>query len=245
MVARPSAWAEQAHREVAAAGRADLELADLSSQAEIRALAARLQDRLQRLDVLVNNAGSIIPERRLTADGLEATFATNHLGYFLLTSLLLDTLKASAPSRIVNVASDAHRRGHIDLDDLQADKSYRPFRAYSDSKLANVLFTYELARRLAGTGVTANSLHPGVVRTGFGREYRGVMKLVWRIGGLFMISAVQGARTIVYLASSPDVAGVTGEYFARCRPVTSSTASRDAELARRLWEASEKLTAAR
>jgi NAD(P)-dependent dehydrogenase (short-subunit alcohol dehydrogenase family) len=243
MVARPSPWAESAHREVAAAGRADLEWADLSSQAQIRALAARLSER--PISVLINNAGAVFPTRQLSADGIEATFATNHLAYFLLTQLLLPTLKAQVPARIVNVASDAHRRGHIDLGDLQAQKRYRSFRAYSDSKLANVLFTAELARRLVGTGVTANCLHPGVVRSGFARQYGGIKKWVWKLGGLFMISPGEGARTIVYLASSPAVAGVSGQYFQRCHAVEPSRAARDPDLARGLWNASEQLVAPR
>ncbi len=241
MVARPSPWAEAAYRDVAAAGHADVEWADLSSQAQIHDLAARLRGR--PIHVLINNAGAVFPTRQLTVDGIEATFATNHLGYFLLSQLLLPTLKANAPARIVNVASDAHRRGRIDLGDLQAEKRYRSFRVYSNSKLANVLFTAELARRLRDTGVTANCLHPGVVRTGFARQYNGLMKWVWKVGGLFMISPEQGAHTIVFLASSPGVAGVNGQYFQRCHPVTPSRAARDPELARRLWAESERLIA--
>lgn len=242
MVARPSPWAEAAHREIAAAGRADLEWADLSSQAQVRSLAERLRDR--PISVLINNAGAVFPTRQLSVDGVEATFATNHLGSFLLTQLLLPTLKANAPARIVNVASDAHRRGHIDLNDLQAEKRYRSFRVYSDSKLANVLFTAELARRLEGSGVTANCLHPGVVRSGFARQYSGLMKWIWKVGGLFMISPKKGARTIVYLASAPDVADISGQYFQRCRAVEPSRAARDPDLARGLWEASERMLGA-
>jgi retinol dehydrogenase-12 len=241
VVARPSPWAEAAHREIAAVGRADLEWADLSSQVQIRELAARLGDR--PISVLINNAGAVFPTRQLSPDGIEATLATNHLGSFLLTQLLLPTLKANAPARIVNVASDAHRRGRIDLDDLQAQTRYRSFRVYSNSKLANVLFTAELARRLAGTGVTANCLHPGVVRSGFARQYSGITKWIWKLGGLFMISPEHGARTMIYLASSPAVAGVSGQYFQRCRAVVPSRAARDPELARRLWDASEAMVA--
>ncbi|HQR38681.1 MAG TPA: SDR family oxidoreductase [Blastocatellia bacterium] len=216
--------------------------ADLSSQAAIRTLAEEINAKLPRIDVLVNNAGAIIGERKLTVDGIETTFAVNHLGYFLLTHLLLDKLKASAPARIVNVASDAHRSGTINFDDLGGEKNYGSWAAYCQSKLANVMFTYELARRLEGSGVTANSLHPGVVATGFGKSGSGLMKFAVTVIRPFLISSAKGAETTIYLASSPEVEGVSGKYFDKCRAVSSTAASNDPAAARRLWEISEKLT---
>ena len=223
---------------------------DLGSFASIRAFAAAFLDRYDRLDVLLNNAGAVLSDRSETEEGFETTFGVNHLGPFLLTGLLLDRLKASAPSRIVNVASNAHRgapRG-MPFDDLQAEHGrYSPMRAYSESKLANILFTRELARRLEGTGVTANALHPGGVSTGFGREgdTNGLGKLMMTIAQPFLISAEKGARCSIYVASSPDLDGVTGGYFYKHRPSSSlSKAARDDEAARRLWDVSEQLVAA-
>jgi NAD(P)-dependent dehydrogenase (short-subunit alcohol dehydrogenase family) len=216
-------------------------LADLSSQRQVRELARKFHDRHSRLDVLVNNAGGLWLDRRPTEDGLEMTFAVNHLAYFLLTNLLLDTLKASAPSRVVNVASAAHRRATLDFDNLQGELGYRGWPAYCRSKLANVLFTFELARRLPGTGVTANALHPGWVATGFGGNNGWTGRLIRAAAGLFAIGPEEGARTTTYLATSPDVAGVTGRYFDRERPVPSSPASCDEESAKRLWWVSEQL----
>lgn len=222
----------------------DYLLADLSSMAQVRRLAADFKKKYSRLDVLVNNAGATFTTRQETVDGYEMTFATNHLAYFLLTTQLLDLLKASAPSRIVNVSSDAHTIGKIDFDDLHANKSFgmMGFAAYGNSKLANILFTYELARRLEGTGVTVNVLHPGFVATGFGRNnvgfFRGALQLFQRIGGL---SPEKGAETIIYLASSPEVEGITGKYWYKRKPLASSTASYNVETARRLWEISEEL----
>ncbi len=210
-------------------------LADLSSQAEVRRLAREFRDRHSRLDVLVNNAGGIFARRETTVDGFERTWALNHLAYFLLIQELLDLLKASAPARIVNVASTMHRGGVIDFGDLQGDKSYGGIRAYSQSKLANVLFTYALARRLKGTGVTANCLHPGGVATGFGQNTLGALKLLMRLARPFLISAEEGAATSIYLASSPDVEGASGRYFAKCKPARSSAASHDEALQERLW----------
>jgi NAD(P)-dependent dehydrogenase (short-subunit alcohol dehydrogenase family) len=181
-------------------------------------------------------------QRQQTVDGLEMTFAVNHLAYFLLTRLLLDVLKASAPSRIVNVASHAHYFSVRPFDDPASGKSYRGWRAYKQSKFANLLFTYELARRQEGTGVTANALHPGVVATGFGGN-NGWRGRVWNmVARWFAISSEEGARTVVYLATSPEVAGVTGRYFVKERPVASSPASYDEAVQKRLWEVSEELT---
>jgi NAD(P)-dependent dehydrogenase (short-subunit alcohol dehydrogenase family) len=190
----------------------------------------------------VNNAGAVFSQRSLTVDGFERTFALNHLAYFLLTNLLIDLLRADAPSRIVNVSSAAHTGAVLDFDDLQSERKYAGFRAYGRSKLANILFTHELARRLEGTGVTANCLHPGVVATGFNRNNGLLMQLGMTIARPFLISAEKGAQTIVYLASSPEVEGVTGEYFVNCTATSSSPASYDDEAARKLWDVSASLT---
>lgn len=218
-------------------------LADLSSQKEIRSLAREFKSRHDRLDVLVNNAGAVFSEYGETEDGVERTFAVNHLNYFLLTNLLLDVLEASAPSRIVNVASGAHQGAELDFDDLGAKQNYGFMRAYGRSKLANVMFTYELSRRLDGTGVTANALHPGSVATGIGTNND-----VWYVRpalALFRLLSTtpeKGAETSVYLASSPEVEGVTGQYFANKKPVASSKASYDEVSAEGLWRISEELT---
>jgi retinol dehydrogenase 14 len=246
LVARDPGRGEAAVAELQAATgnpRVQLLLADLASQASIRQAAEAYRRGHDRLNVLVNNAGGYWANRHLTADGLELTFALNHLAYFLLTNLLLDLLRASAPARIVNVTSGAQATGRIDFDDLQFERRYRGQPAYNQSKLANVLFTYELARRLEGSGVTVNCGVPGVTRTNFGREDSGtVMRLLTPLGRPFMRSPEQGADTFVYLASSPAVEGVTGGYFARRRPRRSSKRSYDRELAGRLWRVSEELT---
>lgn len=220
----------------------DLLLADLSSMAAVRNLAADFLAKYDRLDVLVNNAGAIYTDRQTTVDGFERTFATNHLAYFLLTNLLLDVLKKSAPSRIVNVASEAHKSGRLDLDDLQSEKGFSGFRVYGTSKLANILFTYELSRRLAGTGVTANCLHPGVVASGFGDSTNPLLRVGFKLVRPFMIDAVEGAATTIYLASSPDVEGESGKYFKNERPVASRKVTYNRDIAARLWDASAKLT---
>jgi retinol dehydrogenase 14 len=245
MVCRPGPKAEAAFGEISQeAGKDKVELmdADLSSQSSIHAFAENFKKTNDRLEILVNNAGILLSNRVLTADGLERTFATNHLAYFLLTNLLLDLLKASAPARIVCVASEAERGGKIDFDDLQSERTYSGMKAYSQSKLANILFTYELARRLNGTGVTANCLHPGLVNTGWGRGFRGIFKIGIKLVSPFMLSPEEGAKTSIYLASSPEVEGITGRYYFKCKPAASAPASYDEEVARRLWETSEKLT---
>lgn len=245
VVARDGARGEKTVAELkAVTGNHEVELvlADLSSQQSIRALAAELNRRGDRVDVLLNNAGCYSSERKTTDEGLELTFATNHLGPFLLTNLLLERLRASAPARVVNVASVAHRFGRIDVDDLQHARRYRAMEAYCASKLGNVLFTLELARRLEGTGVTANCLHPGVVATRFGQTDEGVFSFLVQLAAPFMIGPERGARTSVYLASSPEVEGVTGKYFVRCRPAKPSALSQDAGLARELWRVSAQLT---
>ncbi|HZS39290.1 MAG TPA: SDR family oxidoreductase [Polyangia bacterium] len=246
LVARDAARAEAAAAEVraAAASGAAVEvlLADLSSQASVRKLAGEFLARHDRLDVLVNNAGAINTSRKVTVDGLEMTFAVNHLAYFLLTNLLLDAVKKAAPARIINVSSAAHSSGRIDFEDLQGERGYAGFRAYGQSKLANILFTRELARRLDGTRVTANALHPGVVRTGFGRGDGGLLALGVKIAGVFFISPAQGAATTLWLASSPEVANVSGKYFAKCREKAPSRRAQDDDTARKLWDVSAKLT---
>jgi retinol dehydrogenase 14 len=223
----------------------DLVLADLSSQEQIRRLAVEFKEAYPRLDVLINNAGLFRSKRITTADGLEMTFAVNHLAYFLLTKLLLDVLEASAPSRIVNVSSGEQRNGTIDFDDLQGEKGYEGPKAYSQSKLATVLFTYELARRLEGTGVTANCLHPGgriPVRTNFGSGVSGVFGFTVRALRPLMISPEKGAETSIYLASSQEVEGLSGRYFVKKAESRSSDVSYDERIAKRLWEVSADLT---
>jgi NAD(P)-dependent dehydrogenase (short-subunit alcohol dehydrogenase family) len=224
---------------------ADLVVFDLANLGEVRSGAAELLSRCPRIDVLVNNAGVVISGRRETPDGLEATFATNHLGPFLLTNLLLDRLKASAPARIVNVSSIAHRGAALgmDFDDLQSTRHYTAMDAYAQSKLANIYFTSELARRLEGSGVTANCLHPGVIRSGYGKggDSRGVLRFGIALIQPFIIGPARGARTSIYLASSPEVESVTGGYFVRRRQRRPARIARDANAARRLWEISEAL----
>jgi retinol dehydrogenase-12 len=218
-------------------------IAELSSQEQIARLVTAFRNRFERLDVLVNNAGAIFNKRQLSVDGIEMTFALNHLAYFCLTQRLLDVLKESAPARIVNVASNAHRSGRVDFDDLQGARHYSGWRAYCQSKLANVLFTYQLAERLTGTGVSVNALHPGFVASNFGQNNRGFFALMVRLSMRFKaISPAEGAQTTIHLASSPDVEGITGKYFYKMQAVQSSPASYDTEVAQRLWELSGELT---
>jgi NAD(P)-dependent dehydrogenase (short-subunit alcohol dehydrogenase family) len=220
-------------------------VADLSSQEQVRRLARELRARCPRLDVLVNNAGAIFARRTLSADGLEMTFALNHLGPFLLTNLLLDRLEASPAARVVNVSSSAHQRGVMRFDDLQGERRYDRLEAYAQSKLANLLFTYELARRLRGTRVTANALHPGVVATRLGSNDGWLRARARNLLKRGMLTPEQGAETSVYLASSAEVEGVSGRYFCRCREIPSSDASRDEASAALLWRVSEELTGLR
>ena len=246
MVARDRARGEVAQNEVKAKSgnnSVDLLVADLSSQQSIRQLVENFKQHYKQLYVLINNAGVFMLTRRETVDGLEITFAVNYLAPFLLTNLLLDVLKASAPARIVNVSSEAHENGYIKMDDLQAKKNYRSFRAYGQSKLALVMFTYELARRLQGTGVTANCLHPGFVATNIGQSgvvpvARPVAKFVLSFLG---ISPEEGAKTSIYLATSTDVEDVTGKYFVKSVIRRSAPISYDESLQRQLWEESAKL----
>jgi NAD(P)-dependent dehydrogenase (short-subunit alcohol dehydrogenase family) len=240
MVSRDRARGEAARAEVqhkVAGADVELLIADLSSQQSIRNLVREFMAHHDRLHVLINNAGVTQPRRVETADGLESVFATNHLGPFLLTSLLLPVLTASAPSRVVTVASGAHAMGRIDFDDLQSLRAYNEIRVYNRSKLANLLFTYELARRIAGSGVTANAADPGFVKTNLRVPFP------YSIFSFMRGSAVDGARPAVFLASSPEVEGVSGRYFNQKGELKSSALSYDGELARRLWDVSAGLTA--
>lgn len=216
-------------RSISGNDRVDCLLADFASLAQVRALADQVLIQYDRLDVLINNAGIYIMDRRISADGHELTFAVNHLAHFLLTNLLLDRLKASAPSRVINVSSAMHHGGRIDFTNLHSKTSFHGSAVYSNSKLANILFTYELADRLMGTGVTVNALHPGGVRTKMLRGGDG-------------ISVEEGAATSVYLAISPDVENLTGKYFVRKQVTETAAAAHDRELQRRLWDVSEELT---
>jgi NAD(P)-dependent dehydrogenase (short-subunit alcohol dehydrogenase family) len=215
--------------------------ADLSRLAETRRVAAQIAAAEPRIDVLVNNAGAIFATRAVTEDGLERTFALNHVSYFVLTAGLRERLLASAPARIVNTASNAHRRGRLDFDDLQSARSYQAFAVYGTSKLCNILFTRELARRLAGHGVTANSFTPGFVATRFGDQAGGLYAAGVRLAKLFAKRPEAGAETLVYLATSPEVANVSGQFFADCRPGTLSAQAQDDALAQRLWRESERI----
>jgi NAD(P)-dependent dehydrogenase (short-subunit alcohol dehydrogenase family) len=218
-----------------------VDIADLASMDQVRALAGRLAA-LDRIDVLINNAGLVLGERRGTPDGFEHVFAVNHLAPFLLTNLLLPRLTASAPARVITVASDAHSAARLDLDDPNLEHGWASWRSYANSKLANILFTRELARRLHGTGVTANCAHPGVVRTGFGRDARPLLRLGVTLARPFLLPPERGADTIVYLASSPDVADETGGYYVKRQRREPSAAARDDAAARKLWQVSEELT---
>jgi retinol dehydrogenase-14 len=236
---------EAAAREIraVAGGQVEVFVGDLSAQAEVRRLAGEVLQCLSRIDVLVNNAGGYWNTRHVTADGLERTFAVNHLAPFLLTGLLLDRLKHSAPARVVTVSSNAHATGRIDFGDLQGERSYSGARAYSQSKLANVLFTYELARRQPATCVTVNALHPGVVRTAFGAEDpSGIQRLFIPVMRPFMKCPARGAATSVHVTSAPDLEQVTGGYFAAGRPRSSAARSYDEAAAARLWQVSAHLT---
>jgi NAD(P)-dependent dehydrogenase (short-subunit alcohol dehydrogenase family) len=215
--------------------------ADFSSLAQVRRLADELLERHPRIDVLVNNAGLVASRRSLTEDGYETTFAVNHLAPFLLTNLLLERLRDSAPARVITTSSDAHQGGRIDLDDLQGERRWSTWSAYSRSKLANVLFTRALARRLEGTEVTANCLHPGVVRTRLGRGTFPPIRVAWRVAGLFFKSPKSGASTIVHLATAPEGGELSGLYFVNSRKAAPSPRALDDALGERLWKASEEL----
>jgi len=241
LVGRDRGRAEATAAELRAAGAAPrLEIADFTSMDQVRELAGRLEA-LDHIDVLVNNAGLVAGQRRTTVDGFDEVFAVNHLAPFLLTNLLLGKLSA-ASARVVTVTSDAHTAARLDLDDLQLAGGWDSWRAYANSKLANILFTRELARRLEGTGATANCAHPGVVRTGFGREARLPLRLGLMVARPFLLSPERGAATVVYLATSPDVTGASGGYYVKKQRREPSAAARDDDAARRLWQLSEELT---
>ncbi len=246
MVCRDPGKAEQARAEVLQASGARKEdlsvvIADLASLASVRKMADDFIAADRPLHVLVNNAGLILAKRTVTQDGLETTFEVNYLSHFLLTHLLLATLKADAPSRIINVTSDAHTGGHMDFDDLQEERGYGAMKSYSQSKLAQVLFTRELAEKLKGTGVTVNCVHPGVIATNWARHSAGALSVGVRLGSAFMLRPEKGADTVVYLASSPEVANVTGEYFTKRKAVRPSKESMDEGEAAKLWDMSAKL----
>lgn len=241
MVCRSREKGEEARQEILAEGvkgRLDLELCDLASLADVRALAERLSSGNPRIDVLLNNAAVMPTSRQLSPDGIEMQLAVNHLAPFLLSHLLLDKLRETPGSRIVTVASKVHHNGAIDLDDLQFEGGYSSMKAYAASKLANVLFTFELARRLGPDSPTANCLHPGVIATNLARDWGAVVSFLWKT---FTKNIDKGARTSIYLAVSPEVDGVSGTYFDECREARTSRLARDAELARRLWERSCEL----
>ena len=248
ITARDEARGEAAVSDLKAKGGSDeieLIVFDLGDLTAVRSGAGDLLAMCDRIDVLVNNAGVVLSERRESADGFEATFAINHLGPFLLTALLMDRIKQSAPARIVNVASTAHNgaRHGLDFSDLQSTRRYRGMQAYARSKLANIYFTTELARRLDGTGVTSNCLHPGTVATGYGRDgdTSGLLAFGLKISSPFFLTAEKGARTSTYLASSPEVSGVSGKYFIKCKPRLPSKEAQNDEAAKRLWKISEEL----
>ena len=220
---------------------ADAIRADLQLLAEARRAAAEFRARYARLDVLVNNAGALFGERRLTSEGLERTFALNHMAYFVLTTALLDVLRVSAPARVVSVSSEASRGGRIDFDDLQMERRYLGIRQYCNSKLMNLLFAFELARRLQGTGVTSNALHPGAIASGFAMQDAGWYGVLTRIARPFLIGEEKGARTTIWAASEPSLATVSGKYFVRRREKRPPRAALDGAAARRLWDESEKI----
>jgi len=221
----------------------DLLIADMSSQASVRALAEQIRQKYSRLDVLINNAGGAIRDRKLSVDGIEMTVAANHLGAALLTLLVLDLLKASAPSRIINVSSEAQRRARLDMNDIQFERrKYSGFAAYGQSKLLMNAFTFELARRLEGTGVTANCLHPGVVATNiWGRDPGLVFKIIIAVMKPFMLNSKEGAEVSLYLASSPEVAQTSGQYFVKSKPAQSNPLSRDPKVAGEIWQWTQKM----
>jgi NAD(P)-dependent dehydrogenase (short-subunit alcohol dehydrogenase family) len=244
LMARDAARGEAARAAIAEQSGSDaveLIVADFASLADVRRAAEEFLARHSRLHVLVNNAGLYMGKRELSADGYELTFAVNHLAPFLLTNLLLDALKAAAPARVITVSSGAHTGAEIDFDDLQSSRRFSGFQTYGASKLANILFTYELARRLEGSGVTANCLHPGFVGTNFGQGGGGPVALLLRAARPFILTPEQGAQTSIYLAASPEVEGITGKYFVDRRPRTSSAQSYSREAQARLWTISEEL----
>jgi retinol dehydrogenase 12 len=243
LVARDRARAENVAREATSLGAeaADVVVADFTSLASVREAAASIDGRYPFVDVLVNNAGAIYMERAVTKDGFEATMGVNHLAPFLLTEKLRPALERAPAARVVNVSSDAHKGGSIPWDDFMSERGYSGFPIYCASKLANILFTRELARRLDGTRVTTNALHPGLVASGFGHNNSGLLGMLVKVGAPFMVSAANGAKTSIHLATSPEVARESGFYFVKCRKKEPSSKARDAESARRLWDLSVSL----
>jgi NAD(P)-dependent dehydrogenase (short-subunit alcohol dehydrogenase family) len=245
IVGRDALKAAQVSEEIRAATdnrKVDWLKADLSSQQDIRRLATEFKTKYSQLHVLLNNAGATFTTRQLSIDGIEMTFALNHLAYFLLTNLLLDTIKASSPARIINVSSGAHSSGKIDFDNLQGERSYSSFGPYGNSKLANILFTIELARRLEGTGVTVNALHPGLTSTGFGKNNPGfLMNIMGAVIPLIARSPEKGAKTSIYLASSPEIQGITGKYFVNCKVTQPAPQAADSAVAKKLWDVSAEM----
>ncbi len=245
LIARDHARGEQTLRrlELAAPGRGHvIHYANLSRLAEMKRVSEEITAGEARIDVLINNAGAIFGTRQVTGDALELTFATNHMAYFVVTNLLLERLKATPGARIVSTSSDAHRRAKLDFDDFQLEKGYSARGMYGRTKLMNILFTRELSRRLAGTGVTANCLHPGFVATRFGDASGGLMPLALRVAKKFALTPEEGADTIIYLASSPEVEGVSGKYFHKCKQVLPTAEARHDANARRLWDISAELS---
>jgi NAD(P)-dependent dehydrogenase (short-subunit alcohol dehydrogenase family) len=228
-------------RRVGPQAKHTIHYADLSRLSEMKRVAAEIAAAEPRIDVLINNAGALFASRHVTEDGLELTFALNHMAYFVLTHGLRGRLEGSAPARVVNTSSDAHKGNRLDFSDLQSATNYSGFKVYGRSKLANILYTRELARRWTGTGVTVNCLHPGFVATRFGDQSGGLLSFGVRVAKNFAISPEKGAQTIIYLASSDEVAGVTGKYFYKCREATPSEEAQDAQAARRLWIETERL----
>jgi NAD(P)-dependent dehydrogenase (short-subunit alcohol dehydrogenase family) len=245
LIARDRGRAEQALAKVQAAGPQAAHAvhhANLSRLTEMKRVAEAIASTEPRIDVLINNAGAMFSARQVTGEAFEMTFATNHLAYFVITNLLLSVLKGSPGARIVSTASDAHKRGSLDFTDLQMNRGYTPFGMYGRTKLMNILFTRELARRLAGTGVTANCLHPGFVNTRFGNESGGWMGLAVKTAKRFALTPEQGAKTLIYLATSPEVAEVTGEYFYECKVATPTAEAQSDLEAKRLWDVTAQLT---
>lgn len=219
----------------------DIVVCDFAIQSEIRKAAEEIKKRYDKIDVLINNHGFLASEREETVDGLEKTFAVNHIGYFLFTNLLLDHIKAAEKGRIINVASEAHRKGDFDPDNLQLTAGFKPYKAYRNSKLFNILFTKELAHRLVDTGVTANCVHPGVVASNFAQDSGWLISTLYKMGQVFMLSSKEGAKPSIYLATSPEVEQVNGAYFKRMKAAAPTKIARDTDAAKKLWDMSEKL----
>ncbi|GHO47010.1 SDR family oxidoreductase [Ktedonospora formicarum] len=244
MICRNRAKGEATQAEIkaeSANAQVDLIVADLSEFSQVRRAASEVTQKYPQLHVLINNAGGLKSEREVTTDGFEYAFATNYLAPFLLTHLLLDTLKASVPARIINVSSAGHTLGKIDFENLQSERRYSPSRVYGDTKLAQLYYTYELAEQLTGTGITVNALHPGAVATNFNDNLKGFVRLIGAFNNLVGTSPEKGAQTTLYLATSPEVEGVNGKYFSKSKETPSSKLSYDVAVRKRLWQVSEEL----